>query len=76
MPDNEDVEQLRKRVDGFRDLFLEFRDAAILEIAQLQLETRALRSTISGSPDSAPDDTALLARERELRQKFHLPLVR
>jgi hypothetical protein len=76
MPNEDDIEQLRKRIDGFRDLFLEFRDAAIVEIAQLQLETKALRSTTSEYPDFVPDDRALLERERALRQKFHLPLVR
>ena len=76
MPDDTfTVEQLTKRIDRFRDLFLEFRDAAIAEIAQLQIETRALRSTTSGNPDLVPEDTALLERVQALRQKFHLPLL-
>jgi hypothetical protein len=74
MSDNETIEQLSKRIDRFRDGFVSFRDAAILEIARLQLEMAALRSTTAERPEVPPDDTALLEYEQALRLRFQLPM--
>jgi len=78
MPEPVTIEELQRKFIALREQFVAFRDAAIVEIAQLQLAISQrplpLQPTTSEFQDYPPDDMALLERERVLRQKLGLPV--